>query len=90
MSAAVYTRVAHGAHCNFDGSPLYDLERWDVAQPYNAPRPADVPDNAEQHHGYLDNGVQRVVFVRTAPVTPCVDCKTCARVAAIKLSRGGK
>lgn len=79
MSAAVYRRAQHAAH--YQGMPGkgHDLESWDVVANFGDPRPGDVPNNAERHHGYVDEqGRQHFVYVRTAPLTGA--CQFCGGV----------
>lgn len=74
MSAA-YRRCHHAAHTG-PGRQGWDLEQWTVAQAWAAPRPADVPADAEKHSGFVEDGVQHVVFTRRAPLGagPCTRC----------------
>jgi hypothetical protein len=61
-----YRVTEHAAHCFFTGKPLHDLESWDAeVKSFSEPRPSDVPAHAERSHGYLDNGVQHVVWTAT-------------------------
>jgi hypothetical protein len=50
-----YRRVPHAAHVGpKDG---WDLEVWDVRQPYSDDRPSPVPEDAKKHSGYVgDDG----------------------------------
>lgn len=65
--ASAYRREQHAAHAGDGG---WDLEEWDATQAWSAPKPADVPGDARQSHGYIDaNGAQHVIFRRRAPMT---------------------
>lgn len=78
----VHSRISHAAHYdNHHPDVGHDLEWWDSMLPfYDAPKPRDVPANAERHSGYVDReGVQHVMFCRTAPLTG-----TCPRCEALK------
>lgn len=80
MTAVVYSRAPHAAHTGDGGG--WDLEQWDVTQPVRAPRPAEVPADAEFHHGYLDTADQpHAVYVRRAPLSAGTTCARCALVA---------
>lgn len=66
----VYHREPHAAHTSTGQG--WDLEKWDVVQAWNDPRPTAVPSDANKHTGHLGDGVQHVVYVRRAPLTgPC-------------------
>jgi hypothetical protein len=54
----------HAAHCGQTGQVLWDLECYHVASPYGAPRPPEVPSDAEKHSGYRKDGQQIVVWTR--------------------------
>lgn len=51
-----------------DGSRLWDLETWDVRQPWTAEKPwPSVPADASKDYGYIDSdGQQHVVFRRVS------------------------
>ena len=88
--SATYRRIPHAAHYMYaetfaPGSPVgHDLEEWDVrdCDVGNTMRPtrsADVPHDADYHHGYLDReGYQVWVFTRRATLSPG-RCKWCPK-----------
>jgi len=71
----IYTRSKHAAH--YQGGGGHDLEQWSFLAERNE-RPADVPSDAEYHHGFLaQNGDQGWVYVRKAPMSDgaCAWCQ---------------
>lgn len=66
----------HAGHRYRTGEPLHDLEQWHVRAAWVDPRPAFVPAVADKHHGYMLDGEQIVVWVRTLPPSPerCPRC----------------
>lgn len=72
-----YRRIPHAAHYAYNHpAGGHDLEQWTFAAPVNK-RPEDVPRDAEYHSGFVKDGVQYWVYVRTAPLSPG-GCKRCA------------
>jgi hypothetical protein len=71
-----YERIHHAAHTG-DGSG-WDLDQWDAAQHFEAPRPACVPIDATKDRGYIAiGGVHHQVWLRKAPLgaEPCDRCR---------------
>jgi hypothetical protein len=75
-------REEHAAHDLFSGAALYDLEWYHVRQEWGAPRPVEVPPDAERHSGYVgDDGEQVVLWFREASARRDL-CDRCRRRAA--------
>jgi hypothetical protein len=87
VSAVAYHRAQHAAHYMFGDLRIgHDLESWTVASNTRTPADArtfagaELPCDAEYHHGFVSNGVQHWVFVRIAPLTGDL-CARCAEVS---------
>jgi hypothetical protein len=76
-----YRIVRHAAHTV--RSQGWDLEIWDVCQPFDAPYPLGVPLDAEKHSGSFVRGVAWTRFVRKAPMSEgtCEYCRPRATIS---------